>query len=181
MTKLIGKKLLLMGSKAFKVKRLPTSLAKRINDAIARKMKIIVGEVPGSCWLFQNYLQSKKYKNVTVGHAKSIRYNAGNWKTKQYGDNVPEREKNLIKECDSAIIIWADHSGVIAENLEFIKRLGKPTLVYEYSNKTRKGKADWLDPNRVYDAYYNWKEYHRRQKRMKKQRRVCKTSMRKRK
>ena len=96
--KFAGRRMLLMGSKAFRQKRLPAKVAKKVDEAIARKMKIIVGEVPGSCKLFQDYLQSKKYKNVVVGHAKSIRYNAGNWKTKQYGENVAERERNMIKK-----------------------------------------------------------------------------------
>jgi hypothetical protein len=162
--KLVGRKLLLMGSKAFRSRKLPVSLARKIDEALARKMRVVVGEVPGACRLFQNYLKRKKYKNVVVAHAKSLRYNAGNWKTKQYGRSVSEREKNMIEECDSAIIIWQDSSGVIAENLEILKRAGKPTFFYEYHTKNRKGKAGWLDPKRVYDPYYNWKEYMRKKK-----------------
>jgi len=162
--KFAGRRMLLMGSKAFRQKRLPVKVAKKVDEAIGRKMKVIVGEVPGSCKLFQDYLQSKKYKNVVVGHAKSIRYNAGNWKTKQYGSNVSEREHNMIRECDSAILIWQDNSGVIAENLEILKRAGKPTFVYEYDSKTGKGKADWLDEKRLYDKYWYWKESMRKKR-----------------
>jgi hypothetical protein len=163
-----GKKLLLMGSKAFRVEKLPPIVARKLNQAIARNMKIIVGEAPGANRLFQDYLKSRNYKNVVVGHAKSIRYNAGTWKTKQYGLNVHERETNMINECNSAIIIWADHSGVIAENLELLKRLGKPTFLYEYSNKTRRAKSGWLDSERTYDPYFNWKEYMRKKKHLRK-------------
>lgn len=162
--KFIGKKLLLMGSKFYNAKKLPTALEKKIDEAIKRKMLIIVGEAPGSCWLFQDYLKSKDYKKVIVGHAKSIRYNAGNWETKQYGFSVIEREQNMIDECDSAIIIWTDKSGVIAENLELLKRLEKPTFIYEYYTKAKTGKADWLDPNRVFDAYFDWKNLQRKYK-----------------
>ncbi len=162
--RLAGRKLLLMGSKAFRAKRLPTKIRKRIDEAIARKMKIIVGEVPGACRLYQDYLKSKNYTNVVVGHAKSIRYNVGNWKTMQYGNNVTEREKNMIEDCDSAIIIWTDNSGVIAENLELLKKLGKPTFLYEYYTKTKVVKAGWLDPKRTYDPYYYWKEHMRNKK-----------------
>lgn len=160
----VGRKLLLMGSKAFRAKKLPTRLARKIDEAIARKMKIIVGEVPGACRLYQDYLKRKHYTNVIVGHAKSIRYNIGEWKTKQYGKSVTEREKNMIEECDSAIIVWQDNSGVIAENLEMLKRMGKPTFLYEYYTKTGFKKVDWLDPERIYDPYYNWKEYMRKKK-----------------
>jgi hypothetical protein len=154
-----------MGSKAFRAKRLPLALSRKLNEAIARNMKIIVGEVPGPCRLFQDHLKRKNYNRVVVGHAKSIRYNAGKWKTKQYGTSVTGRERNMIEECDSAIIIWQDNSGVIAENLEILKRSGKPTFLYEYYTKKMQGRAGWLDPERVYDPYYNWKEYMRKKKR----------------
>lgn len=159
-----GKKLLLMGSKAFKRAKLPPSIAGHLDKAMSNKMKIVVGEAPGANRLFQDYLATRNYRNVVVGHAKSIRYNAGNWKTKQYGENVHERETNMIKECTSAIIIWADHSGVIAENLEILKIAGKPVFIYEFSNRTRKGKVGWLNPDRVYDHYFTWKEYMRKKK-----------------
>ena len=165
--RLAGRKLLLMGSRAFRAKSLPVSLARKIDEALAQRMQIIVGEVPGACRLFQDYLKRKGCENVVVGHAKSIRYNAGNWKPKHYGQSVSEREKNMIKECDSAIIIWQDNSGVIAENLELLKRLGKPTFLYEYHTKPGVRKIGWLDPKRVYDPYYNWKEDMRKKRKSK--------------
>ena len=58
-----------------------------------------------------------------------------------------------------------ENSGVIAENLEILKRSGKPTYVYEYYTKKMQSKSGWLDPQRVYDPYYNWKEYMRKKKR----------------
>ncbi len=161
----VGRKLLLMGSKAFRASRLPAVLVRKLDEAMASKMKIIVGEVPGPCRLFQDYLKRRRYTNVVIGHAKSIRYNTGKWKTKQYGKSVAEREKNMIEECDSAIIVWQDNSGVIAENLELLKRMGKPTFLYEYYTNTGNKKADWLDPERTYDPYYNWKEFMRKKKR----------------
>ena len=44
------------------------------------------------------------------------------------------------------------------ENLEILKRAGKPTFLYEYYSKTGKGKAGWLDEKRLYDKYWYWKE-----------------------
>jgi hypothetical protein len=64
----------------------------------------------------------------------------------------------MIRECDSAIIIWQDSSGVITENLERLKRAGKPTFIYEYYSKSAKGTAGWLDEKRLYDKYWYWKE-----------------------
>lgn len=159
-----SKKLLLMGSSAFKANELPTEIKERINEAIERSTTIIVGEAPGASRLYQDYLKAKGYRNVVVGHAVKMRYNAGNWKVVQYGKNLKERERNMIKDCDSAIIIWANNSGVIAENLELLKRLGKPTYLYEYNSEIDQTKAGELDPKRTYDPFYHMKEYYKQQK-----------------
>ena len=159
-----NKKLLLMGSSAFKAKELPTEIKERIDEAIERGMTIIVGEASGASRLFQDYLKAKGYRNVIVGHAVKLRYNAGNWKVVQYGKNLKERERNMIEDCDSAIIIWVNNSGVIAENLELLKRLGKPTYLYEYHSEANQTTAGELDPQRAYDPFYYMKEYYRKQK-----------------
>jgi hypothetical protein len=159
-----GKKLLLMGSSAFKAKELPAEVKEKIEEAIASDMMIIVGEAFGACRLFQDYLALKDYRNVIVGHAVRLRYNAGNWKDFQYGKDLKERERRMIEDCDSAIIMWMNNSGVIAENLELLKRLGKPTFLYEYSSKINTANAGELDPKRNYDPYYFMKEQYRKLK-----------------
>lgn len=158
------KKLLLMGSSAFKEKELPAEVRDRIDEAMADKLKIMVGEAPGACRLYQDYLKSKGYRNVVVGHAVKMRYNAGNWKVVRYGRNLEERERNMIEDCDSTIVIWVNNSGVIAGNLELLKRLNKPTYLYKYSSETNTVKAGKLDPKRTYDPFYLMKEYYKRQK-----------------
>ncbi len=164
-----NKRLLLMGSSAFKAKELPTEIKERIDEAIALGVTIIVGEASGASRLYQDYLKTKGYRNVIVGHAIRLRYNAGNWKVVQYGKDIKERERNMIKDCDSAIIIWMNNSGVIAENLELLKNLGKPTYLYEYNSKTDQANAGELDPKRTYDPFYYMKEYYRKQKAERKQ------------
>lgn len=159
-----SKKLLLMGSSAFNAKELPVEVKERIDEAITRGMIIIVGEARGANRLYQDYLKAKGYRNVVVGYAVRLRYNAGNWKDVQYGKDLKERERNMIEDCDSAIVIWMNNSGVIAKNLELLKRLGKPTYLYECSSETDQVKAGELDPKRTYDPFYYMKEYYRKQK-----------------
>lgn len=101
---------------------------------------------------------------MIVGHAVRLSHNAGSWKDVQYGRNLKERERRTIEDCDSAIIIRVNNSGVIAENLELLKRLGKPTYLYEHSSETGTAKAGEIDPERIYDPYYYMKEYYRKQK-----------------
>jgi hypothetical protein len=167
--RLAGTKLLLIGSKAFRAARLPAEIASKIDEATARNMIIVVGEALGACRLYQDCLQSKGYRNVIVGQAKSMRYNVGNWKTMQYGIDLKERESGMIEDCDSAIIIWTDNSGVIAENLELLKNLGKPAFLCEHSTRTNTTEVGWLDPKRTYYPYYHLKEYFRKKKPQNKQ------------
>ena len=159
------KKLLLMGSSAFRDRELPVEVKARIDGAMEREMMIIVGEAHGASRIYQDYLKTRGYRNVVVGHAIRLRYNAGNWKDVQYGKNLKERERKMIEDCDSAIVIWMNNSGVIAEDLEILKRLGKPTFLYECSSETDDVRAGELDPNRIYDQFYYTKEPHRKQKR----------------
>ena len=83
-----GRKLLLMGSSAFKANELPAPVKERIDEAIARNTTMIVAEAHGACRRYQDYLKSRGYTNVIVGHARSIRCNAGDWRTVRYGDDL---------------------------------------------------------------------------------------------
>lgn len=159
-----SKKLLLMGSSAFKAGELPDEVKERIDVAMKRGMTIIVGEAHGASRLYQDYLKAKGYRNVVIGHAVRLRYNAGNWEDVRYGKNLKERERKMIEDCDSAVVIWMNNSGVIAENLELLKRLRKPTYLYECSSETDEASVGELDPKRTYDSFYYMKEYHRKQK-----------------
>jgi hypothetical protein len=159
-----SKKLLLMGSSTFKDRELPPEVKRRIDQAVGCGVTIIVGEAPGASRLYQDYLKSKGYRNVIVGHAIRLRYNAGNWKDVQYGKNLEERERSMIEDCDLAIVIWMNKSGVIAEDLELLKRTGKPTYVYECSGETSEVEEGEIDPERIYDSFYYMKEHYRRHK-----------------
>lgn len=66
-----------MGSSAFKARELPIEVKERIDKALKRGMTIIVGEAAGANRLYQDYLKARSYKNVVVGHAVRLRYNAG--------------------------------------------------------------------------------------------------------
>jgi hypothetical protein len=157
-----GKKLLLMGSSAFTEQELPVEVKERIDDAMERGMTIIVGEARGASRLYQDYLKANGYRKVVVGHAIRLRYNAGNWRDVQYGKNLMEREKRMIEDCDSAIVIWMNNSSVIAKDLERLKRLGKPTFLYECSSETDDVRAGELDPTRIYDQFYHMQERFKR-------------------
>ena len=96
-----------MGSSAYNLKELHPRVRERLDNAMDLGMSIIVGEARGASRAFQDYLAAKGYQDTVVGHARSIRYNAGGWETRKYGDDLKERERNMIEDCDTAIIIWS--------------------------------------------------------------------------
>jgi hypothetical protein len=157
-------RVLLMGSSAYQAQELHPRVRERLGNAIDLGMTIIVGEAKGASRAFQDYLASSGYRNVVVGHARSIRYNAGGWETRKYGDDLKEREKQMIEDCDTAIIIWVNRSNVIAENLEKLKRQGKPTLLHEVDTERGTERVGNLDPNRIYSRFYASARYRRNMK-----------------
>ena len=60
----------------------------------------------------------------------------------------------MIWDCDWAVVIWQDNSGVIAENLELLKKLGMPTFLYEYDSSEGIVQTGELDPRRSYRKFY---------------------------
>ena len=143
-----------MGSSKYRAEKLPDEITERLDAAMDSGASFLVAEAHGACRLFQNYLASKGYRDVVVGHARSLRYNAGGWRDHKYGDDLKERERNMIRDCDRAIVIWQDESGVIAENLEQLKKLVKPTFLYEYDSSEGTVRAGELDPRRSYMKSY---------------------------
>ena len=65
----------------------------------------------------------------------------------------------MIKDCNTAIIIWVNQSSVIAENLERLKRYGKPTLIHEIDAEKGIDKIGELDLWRVYSRYIVGKRF----------------------
>jgi hypothetical protein len=63
----------------------------------------------------------------------------------------------MIKDCVSAVVIWQDNSGVIAENLENLKKLSKPTYLYEIHSETDSISSGMLDPDRIYRVFFPYK------------------------
>ena len=145
-----ARRLLLMGSSAYKGEELPGEVTEKLDEALERGVSVVVGEARGACRVFQDHLAGRGYGEVVVGHARSMRYNAGGWETARYGDDVKSRERGMMDDCDSAIVIWVNRSSVIAENLEYLKRRGVPTYVYECSTKDGGSTFGPLDPVKSY-------------------------------
>jgi hypothetical protein len=142
-----GGTLLLMGSSAFSGP-LPLEVTRLLDEAMEREMSVLVGEAHGASRRFQDYLKSNGYRNVVVGYANRVRYNAGRWPAESYGGSLLDKERAMIEECDCAVVIWTNRSGVIAQDLEHLRKMGKPCFVYQCRSDSKAAGGEWLDPRK---------------------------------
>ena len=139
-----GGTLLLLASTAFKGRTLPNEIAEVLDEAMSREMHVLVGEAPG-CWCYHDYLYKTRYDLVTVGYMRNVRYNAGNWPVQIFGSHLEEKELRMIEECDSAIVIWMNNSGVIGRNIQLLKRELKPVYLYRCWTDTPVVDSGWVE------------------------------------
>jgi hypothetical protein len=71
----------------------------------------------------------------------------------------------MMADCDFAIVIWQNNSGVIAENLRYLKKLGKPTFLYEYDGSTGIVQEGVVDTERDFKIFYPYlKKFKKKEK-----------------
>lgn len=126
------------------INNLDEKVCNRINNIIASKFEVIVGDANGVDSSIQSYLQSKNNKLVTVYcSGKRPRNNIGNWeiKTVQTNARPGTREfftaKDIVMADDSdyGFMIWdARSAGTVSNCLELLKRK-RLALVYIQKNK----------------------------------------------
>jgi hypothetical protein len=126
------------------INNLDEKVCNRINNIIASKFEVIVGDANGVDSSIQSYLQSKNNKLVTVYcSGKRPRNNIGNWeiKTVQTNARPGTREfftaKDIVMADDSdyGFMIWdARSTGTVSNCLELLKRK-RLALVYIQKNK----------------------------------------------
>ena len=114
------------------IDNLDEKVCNRINNIIASKFEVIVGDANGVDSSIQSYLQSKNNKLVTVYcSGKRPRNNIGNWeiKTVQTNARPGTREfftaKDIVMADDSdyGFMIWdARSTGTVSNCLELLKR-----------------------------------------------------------
>ena len=134
-------------------KQLPKDVIKEINSAMKAGKKIVVGDAPGIDRQVQDYLNSKKYKNVEIyGPGKKVRYSANNkWKTNpiESGKYKPDTdewraEKDFVmsKIADEGLAVVLENGGAAAtrNNIRRLIDQNKNVKVYELSST----KDQWI-------------------------------------
>ena len=135
-------------------KELPADIRKQLDEHIRKGNRIIVGDAPGIDRQVQDYLNTKKYKNVEVyGPGKQVRYSASSkWKTNPIDD--PDHEpgsKEWLAKKDIAMTEAADEGLAIVldegakatrKNVQRLSDSGKGVKVYSLN---RDGSDSWED------------------------------------
>lgn len=149
-------------------KELPKDIQKQLDDHMRRGNRIIVGDAPGIDRQVQDYLNSKKYRNVEVyGPGKEVRYTANsNWKTNPIDD--PDHEpgsKEWLAKKDIAMTEAADEGLAIVldegakatrKNVQRLSESGKGVRVYSLN---KDGNDSWEDDwDRKWNASYASKD-----------------------
>ena len=135
-------------------KELPKDIQKQLDEHMRKGNRIIVGDAPGIDRQVQDYLNSKKYRNVEVyGPGKEVRYSANpKWKTKPIDD--PDHEpgsKEWLAKKDIAMTEAADEGLAIVldegakatrKNVQRLSEGGKGVRVYSLN---KDGNDTWED------------------------------------
>ncbi len=135
-------------------KELPKDIQKQLDEHMRKGNRIIVGDAPGIDRQVQDYLNSKKYRNVEVyGPGKEVRYTANSkWKTNPIDD--PDHEpgsKEWLAKKDIAMTEAADEGLAIVldegakatrKNVQRLSEGGKGVRVYSLN---KDGNDTWED------------------------------------
>lgn len=128
-------------------KKLPSGIRRELRGHIRNKDSIVVGDAPGIDRQVQDYLNKKKYSNVTVyGPGKQVRYSANKkWKTRPIdASEYEEYSKEWLAKKDIAMTRVADiglavvlengGAGATRRNVQRLIDSNKDVRVYELSS-----------------------------------------------
>lgn len=122
-----------------KISRINQAIRERLDNMVANKLSIIVGDANGADKAMQGYLAELAYSDVTVFCAGDrCRNNVGEWQTQAVSvskelkgrDFYAQKDKEMAKLADFGLVLWDGKSaGSITNVLELLK-LGKKVVVY---------------------------------------------------
>jgi hypothetical protein len=105
------------GSRA--IRSLPTVVAQRLESAISKRAAFVVGDANGADKAFQQHLERRSVRDVTVFCAKGgPRNNTGGWpveevvsaeKRKTY-EFYTAKDRAMAARADAGLVVWDEHS-----------------------------------------------------------------------
>lgn len=124
-------------SGSHKIIELDAPIKAKLDSIISKKGKIILGDRYGLDLAVQNYLCSKKYKDVAIFHEDVAPfYNVGSWPAVHVdGFSAKEKEKAMTMYSTVCFIIWDGQSRGTARNIARARYLGKDVVILQPGKK----------------------------------------------
>jgi len=131
-------------SGSMKIKNLRPAVLSRLDNIIASKYQVIVGDADGVDSSIQSYLYERAVQDVVVYCAgRRPRNNIGKWKVESITTEAKPgtrayftaKDLKMAEDCDYGLMIWDTKStGTLSNALELLKR-NKLALVYVNKEK----------------------------------------------
>ena len=120
-----------------KIRTLDKNIKERLDNIIRNKIEVLVGDANGVDTAVQEYLNLKKYKNVTVYCINYPRNNIGNWKivsipcngTVSFSEYV-KKDIAMAHDTDFGFMIWNGKSNGTLNNTLNLLEQGRKTRLY---------------------------------------------------
>ena len=119
---------------------LPEEVCRYLDDLMTGEKDILIGDCIGADLRVQKYLNTCKYRNVTVyvsGSKRRTRFNEGRWEEKHYSvnSNSPfvqriEKDFHMAEDADCGLAIWDGKSKGTFNNLLCLSAQKKACKVY---------------------------------------------------
>ncbi len=148
-------KVFIAGSR--KVSKLSVEVLQRLDEMVARRMPVVIGDAPGVDKSVQLYLHGKNYREVEVFCSGTrCRNNVGDWPTRQVAVNSSRRDFNfyatkdvrMSEEASFGLMVWdGESAGTLMNVLRLIKQ-DKNVVVFEAPKgrfRELKNESEWKD------------------------------------
>jgi hypothetical protein len=149
------KKVFIGGSR--RVSRLNAEVRQRLDNIIAKRFPIVIGDANGADRAVQQYLLGKEYADVEVfcvgGYCRN---NVGNWPSRKVAAETSEKnfqfyatkDRTMAREASVGLMIWDGQSVGTLLNVLRLLRQNKKVVVYEVPGNRfweLKSESHWKD------------------------------------
>jgi len=126
--------------------KLSREVTRRIDNIIAQRLSVVVGDANGIDKAVQKYLSTKHYKDVLVFCMEGgCRNNVGNWPIRAVNAANPNRhdfayystkDRVMVDEADYGLMLWDAQSRGTLTSIVNLVRDRKPVVVYVAPDKS---------------------------------------------
>lgn len=125
------------GSRA--ISRLSSKITERLDNILAKKFTVFVGDANGVDKAVQGYLAKRGYRNVVVYCMESCRNNIGDWPVREHTGSKGARHDRhyygikdmaMARDASCGFMLWDGESKGTLTNVVNLLDLGKKVLLY---------------------------------------------------